>query len=168
MANFLPPPNDTPLVPARPAQVLERTNALHTNALPVHAPSAGTYKDETRPSQAKLEILKLREVCYLVVLRRASARISLDLDGHSAKRVQAPFMLAQNITFVRSTYVRISQTWQEQAAQDRKAEEERESKLAERGYQGFSPRLLSPLTSPRPLARGDLAPDKPRIQPANY
>jgi hypothetical protein len=97
MANYLPPPNDTPLVPARPAQVLERTNALRTgrevlertnalrsNALLVHAPSAVTYKEENRPSPAKLEILKLREVCYLVVLRRASARISLDLDGHSA------------------------------------------------------------------------------------
>ena len=83
MANYLPPPNDTPLVPARPAQVLERTNALRTNALPVCAPSAGTYKDENRPSPVKLEILKLREVCYLVVLRRASARISPDLGVHS-------------------------------------------------------------------------------------
>lgn len=84
MANYLPPPNDTPLVPARPVQVLQRTNALRTNALPVHAPSAGTDKDEERLSPFKLEILKLREVCYLVVLRRASAQISLDLGLHSA------------------------------------------------------------------------------------
>ena len=77
-------------------------------------------------------------------------------------------MLAQNITFVRSTDVRISQTWQEQAAQDRKTEEERESKLEERGYQGFSPRLLSPLSSPSPLAKGKNVPDKPRIRPADY
>jgi hypothetical protein len=36
-----------------------------------------------------------------------------------------------------------TQLWQEQAAQDRKEEQEREAKLAQKGFKGFSPRLLS-------------------------